>query len=137
AGWPSGERGVSVGCIGARSRRSSLATALWGSMVLPPGPVYPPTRPSILTVGRETSLSSASCQPTSCTQCSTPSCFLVMSSEMRLAARAIIALSDGETGCALSADPSMAGSLPSADTKVDSACTRCQAGLSTRALLLE
>ena len=40
-------------------------------------------------------------------------------------------------GRALSANPSMAGVLPSGETSVASAWTRCQAGLSTRALLLE
>src|SRR5207244_55084 len=58
----------SAAVISGTSRRSSLATALWGRMVFPPGPVYPPTRPSMLTVGRDTSRSSASGQLTSRSQ---------------------------------------------------------------------
>jgi hypothetical protein len=48
-----------------------------------------------------------------------------------------MAFSVGEIGRARSASPSIAGVLPSAETSVASAWTRCQAGLSTRALLLE
>ncbi len=47
------------------SRRSSLATARAGSIVLPPGPVYPPTRPSMFTVGRLQSRCSACSQSSS------------------------------------------------------------------------
>src|SRR6058998_1408357 len=91
----------------------------------------------MLTVGRDIKSSSASVQLTSRTQCWTPSsCFAAVSSSRRAAA-AIIAFSSGESGRALAAKPSIAGSLPSDDTSVASACTRCHAGLSTRALLLE
>ena len=48
-----------------------------------------------------------------------------------------IAFSAGEIGRARSAKPSIAGVFPSGPTSVWRACTRCQAGLSTRALLLE
>src|SRR5204863_493193 len=48
-----------------------------------------------------------------------------------------MAFSAGESGRALSAYPSIAGSLPSGDTSVPRASTRCHAGLSTRALLPE
>src|SRR5438128_1766049 len=87
-------------------------------MVLPPVPVYPPTRPSMLTVGRDIRSSSASRQLTSCTQWSTPSCRLVTCSSRRLAASAIMAFSAGESGRALAANPSIAGSLPSGETRV-------------------
>src|SRR5438094_831699 len=89
-------------------------------MVLPPGPVYPPTRPSMLTVGRDISSSSASRQLTSCTQWSTPSCRFVTCSSSRFAASAIMACSAVESGRALSAKPSIAGSLPSGETSVAS-----------------
>src|SRR5215510_6369904 len=91
----------------------------------------------MLTVGCETSISSASRQLTSRIQWSTPSCFLVAASLIRPAATAIIFFSASESGRALSAKRSIAGVFPSAETSVLSACTRCHAGLSTRALLLE
>ena len=58
-------------------------------------------------------------------------------SSSRRAASAIISFSAAESGRALSAKPSMAGVLPSAETSVSSAFTRCQAGLSTSAFRLE
>src|SRR2546426_2356787 len=91
----------------------------------------------MLTVGRDISSSRASRQLTSCTQWSTPSSFLAAPSSRRRAASAIIASSAAESGRALSAKPSMAGSLPSGETSVARASTRCHAGLSTLALLLE
>jgi hypothetical protein len=91
----------------------------------------------MFTVGRDISISSASVQLASRIQRSTPSCRFATASSRRRAAAAITARSSDDSGRALSASPSMAGSLPSADTSVASACTRCQAGLSTRALLLE
>src|SRR6266540_2713836 len=91
----------------------------------------------MLTVGRDIRSSSASRQLTSCTQWSTPSCRFVTCSSRLLAASAIMAFSAGESGRALSANPSIAGSLPSEETSVASASTKCHAGLSTRALLLE
>src|SRR5207249_327845 len=42
---------ASAAVMSGTSRRSSFATALCGKIVFPPGPVYPPTRPSMLTVG--------------------------------------------------------------------------------------
>ena len=62
--------------------------------------------------------------------------FLVVASLIRSAATAIIFLrpaTDG--GRALSAKRSIAGVFPSAETSVFSACTRCQAGLSTPRLV--
>src|ERR1700752_2265735 len=91
----------------------------------------------MLTVGRDISSSSASCQLTSLTQRCTPSSRFAAFSSSRRAASAIIVFSLGESGRARSDRPAIAGSLPSAETSVFNACTRCQEGLSTRALLLE
>ncbi len=91
----------------------------------------------MLTVGRETSISSASGQLASPIQCETPICFFAAASSSRRAASATIAFSAGEIGRARSAKPSIAGVFPSGPTSVCRAWTRCQAGLSTRALLLE
>ena len=91
----------------------------------------------MLTVGRDISSSSASRQPTSCTQWSTPSSFFAVASSSRRAASPIIVFSAAESGRAFAVKPSMAGSLPSGETSVASAMTRCHAGLSSRALLLE
>src|ERR1041384_4288563 len=76
----------SAAALSGTSRRSSLATARCGKIVLPPGPVYPPTNPSMFTVGRPIRRSSASVQLASCTQCSPPSSFFAAFSSMRCAA---------------------------------------------------
>src|SRR3989475_7202472 len=91
----------------------------------------------MFTVGRDIKSSRASRQLTSWTQCSTPRSFFASASLKRRAASAIIFFSASEIGRALSAKLSMAGSLPSGETRVASASTRCHAGLSSRALLLE
>ena len=102
-------------------------------MVLPPGPVYPPTSPSMLTVGRLANRSRASRYGTSRTQRCTLSIFLSCASLRRRAAMSISFSSSGERGRTFSKYPSMAGSTPSVDTSVARACTRWNEGLSTDA----
>src|SRR5208337_794518 len=65
------------------SRMSILATARCGRTVLPPGPVYPATRPSMLMVGCDSSAIIASTHCLSPAQCSTPSCCFMMASLRR------------------------------------------------------
>ena len=128
---------ASAAFMSGTRRRSIFATALCGNTVFPPGPVYPPTSPSMLTVGRDASISSASGQDASPIHRETPSCFFAAASSRRREASATMAFSAAEIGRALSANPSIAGVFPSGPTSVWSAWTRCHAGLSTRALLLE
>ena len=62
---------------------------------------------------------------------------MTVASSIRFAASATIAFSAAEIGRALSAKPSIAGSVPSGVTSVASACTRWNDGLSTRGRLPE
>ncbi len=101
-----------------------------------PGPVYPPTRPSMLTVGALTRRSSEARQGRSCAQRSTESARFARASSSRAAATSSMARSAAETGRAASAKPSIAGS-PSGVTRVARACTRWKAGLSSRARFAE
>ena len=66
-----------VAVMSGTSRTSIFATARCGRMVLPPGPVYPPTSPSMLIVGCETSRTSESCHDSFSIHRSTPSAFFV------------------------------------------------------------
>ena len=53
---------VSAAVMSGTRRMSIFATARCGSTVLPPGPVYPATRPSMLMVGLDASSDNESCQ---------------------------------------------------------------------------
>src|SRR5207237_247874 len=79
-------------------RMSIFATARWGRTVLPPGPVYPPTSPSMFTVGCDSSRSFAASHERSSIQCCTPyDCFACASLRFRIAS-AIIAFSSALIG---------------------------------------
>ncbi len=67
----------------------------------------------------------------------TPSCFFAVASSSRCAAAATIAFSAAEIGRGCRRSRRSRACCRPADTSVSSACTRCHAGLSTRALLLE
>ena len=67
ARWAFNSSSDSFAVMSGTKRKSSFAIARPGKIVFPPGPVYPPTSPSIFTVGLETSNSNACSQLTSCT----------------------------------------------------------------------
>src|SRR3989454_12756950 len=90
----------------------------------------------MLTVGVKRKRSRVARQDRSWAQCSADSRLLAVDSESREAAVSSMARSAAEAGRAASAKPSIAGS-PSAVTRVLSAWTRWNVGLSSRARLLE
>ena len=92
----------------------------------------------MFTVGVSDMRCSACDQLMSRTQCCTPMIFFAASSLKRFAAVSIIAFSSAAvSGRTFFVRPSIAGSFPSAETSVFNACTKCQTGLSTRALFEE
>ena len=95
-----------------------LGDARFGKIVLPPGPVYPPTSPSMLMVGCETSRTSESCHDSSPNHRDTLNAFLAAASSRRGIACSRISLSCGLSGRTPSKKPSTAGVWPSAPTSV-------------------
>ena len=92
-----------------KPKEIASATARLGRMVFPPGPVYPPTRPSMLRVGCDTRRTSESCHDSFSIHRSTPNAFFVAASFFFGMASSRMRRCVAVSGRTLSKKPSTAG----------------------------